>query len=224
MPDAGRCELSTSDTIQCLGACLKAASWRRRRRRRGRAAALCPSLSPHGMLVQHLLSCARRRASCPALAPRGVKATLGATFQPPTLLLQGLWALCFGVRASHPLFSQPRDKTKRHQHPAGWAVPPTAPRSSLPPIASLPCARLNFPAAFSSLIKHFYRPSLLAGSESYSPPCSHGNASPGQAALEPVTSPTCGCLFGPGNFPAVWENLGKENPPRRAGRRRGEPG
>lgn len=45
------------------------------------------------------------------------------------------------------------------------------------------------------------------------PPRSHGNASPGQAALEPVTTPTCGCLFGPGNFPAVWENLGKGNPP-----------
>lgn len=87
-------------------------------------------------------------------------------------------------------------------------MPRITPSSCLLPTGSLLCAHLNFPDAFSSLIKHFHRFSLLAGSDFFFP-CSHGNASPGQAVLEPVTNPMCGYFVWAWKLPCHLGKLGK---------------
>lgn len=153
MPGPRNCELNTQDTLQCLRVCLKAALCSREEEKA--IPLLCVpawlsswdagTASPFPRLEPGVLPCPK------------VKAGL---LRSPNLL-----PLRLGGSTSHPLLSQPRDKNKRHQHPAGWAVTLITPRSCLRPIMSLLCTRLNFPAFFSSLIKHFYQPSLLAGSE-----------------------------------------------------------
>lgn len=123
----------------------------------GHCTAWCPS-------VAFLMGCWHSISSplCPALPQLPTALEPGGSI---STALSSSRPLPFGGSTSPSLFFQPKAKNERQQHQAGWAEPRITPSSCLLPTASPLCAHLNFPDAFSSLIKHFHQLSLLAGSD-----------------------------------------------------------